>query len=150
MIFGFTEVLFQQSRNQMKNFGKLLVGQSLDQLGHQRIVGEFLQIADDRAFVDLSIQPETDQPIVGFYEMMCMQRHGSSPAGHRSNLDVVLFVKDTIMKKSAAVKQTGGALRLEKDAEIRYDSHRFCNRRGTPYEWVSPETADYRREPPAL
>ena len=77
MILRFRQMSFEQTGDEAEDFVQFVIAEPFDKGLQQRIVGKFLQVKDDGVLVVLAVEPEADQPLVGFDELMRMSGHGA-------------------------------------------------------------------------
>ena len=68
---------FEQTVDEAEDLVQLVIAEPFDKSLQQCIVGKFLQIKDDGILVILAVEPEADQPLVVFDELMRMYGHGA-------------------------------------------------------------------------
>jgi hypothetical protein len=76
MILRFGQVSFEQTADKAEDVVQFVIAEPFDKCLQQRIVGKFLQIIHDGVLVIFAVEPEADQSLVGFNELMRMCGHG--------------------------------------------------------------------------
>ena len=76
MILWFRQVSFEQTADEAEDVVQFVIAETFDKGLQQRIIGKFLQVIHDGVLVIFAVEPEADQPLVGFNELMRMCGHG--------------------------------------------------------------------------